>query len=100
MPTPPAVNLGTVITNPRARQIIYAVFVVLQIVVFLLDLGFDNNPGWLNVVGRVLDGALPFVLLLAAVNAPTGVYVDGENATLVGTSQAEREAARNGGGVI
>ena len=90
MPLPPAVDLGRVLP-PRARQIVYSVFVVLLVVAFALDLAIDRNPEWLTAALRTLDGLAPLLLVLAAVNVPTGHVVDGEDATMLGSSHLERQ---------
>lgn len=91
MPNLPSVDLGRVLP-PRARQLVYAVFVVLLVVAFALDVAIDRNPEWLSAALRTLDGLSPLVLVLAAVNVPTGNIVAGDDATAVyGSSNAERE---------
>lgn len=102
MPQLPAVDLGAVLP-PRARRTVYVVFVLALVVGYALDLALDSNPGWLTAVLRTLDGLTPLVLVLAAVNVPTGPVVAGlpgtilpDNAETVGTVRSVDLTAPDG----
>lgn len=73
-------NLGSVITSPAARRVIYAVYVIGVFVAGACSAAFaiteGGNPDWLNVTNAVLLYAGIPVGGLAIANSPSKAQVE------------------------
>lgn len=75
MTTPTPDHLGTIVTSPRARKTIYAVYVVAIILIGAIQIGFASlsaaQPDWLTVALAVTAYLGVPVGGLAAANTST-----------------------------